>query len=1025
MGNLSDRAMQLANAPLEELPIDSRLARVLMRAGYKTLLEAFEDKPSKIRAVVTDRMFDEFSSLADNYEKNPRRFISLVEQKPKVGSARQTTHTQTRRPVVAHRAVPAQSRAARPSVEVDRTTPITSCYGELLSYQTRAKSVFDDLTDRYENVLVYQAFLRFSVELSEIRRLFLEYFSTNSDAPSKAISVSEKYLPDIFLIFIADLARDCFSDENLWGNFFKILPLDQIAQRDFKRAFVGILEKRGMPIYAHDETAHYFFYTTLLHGGLSRDSWEDLWNLSLIRMAQDLRKGRIGYGGEISGYSVLQEIKKENGRYSPKKTTVLRILQKASDSTIAPLFEAAIRVAAQAESSAGTQDEHVLLNGQGLPEAALVALQDVMEERGSRSHHRGQGTRGRKPGASQQREFVVLPSADLYLDLGRGAVLIRWTKKQYPSFFLDDRVDFYVDGEKCHEQYFEARLNKCILDDVEIEVSLRARYDIEIRLMGRIDTDEGIEFVQKGSLVQTFLRSKPGCFEFILGLDGSYRLRGRRDRITRTKQIAYVLKKGYYIRPGAGMTPVSTYEGSETWAGASVFVYDVSPGAAGSIFMTDACGDDKEVAVWQESYRVHINKERVIGETREGLDLYGHTYSRNGYNAGLPYITIEAADGAVAFDDLHIACSCDGQNISIPRKLLGMESMLGEPAPSQIALSLEDAFGISSHAELVEIVARQKSAEGTIVFRYRFAVVPLQEFRLAEAHIEYGAVISQYSFRAARGIYVTDTEGNSEFVGAHSQYWKRTLLKDEFMELVISSGDGEKTVNAKLALAAIEVTIPQELLSLSSKRPLSLADATSLGTRRGEIQIRSLGWRYNRSLIVALCSGGALKSVLCFKELRQSITSPINLFSDPGLFVPDNVEMRDCPLTLLVNYGSERTDNGFQIARTEVELLKCREGLGFKTYLLISTGTDFVVRFDEPVQCSVYVWFSQTKRRRYNLAQTSMAEGDLELPVPQEVARAIRTHRGVVMTLAPKSRFGKPRNEYAFDLPLGLPKRGE
>lgn len=1012
MDDQKKTAAAFARTPLGETSISSRLCRLLKCAGYSTLHDAFDADEADVREVV-GRSFNEFTNLVDSYYDYPDKFVEIMSQERPTASSNHPDISTFETPIARAPQHRQPQTVGRPQTFVSYES-LSTPYGEKLKdCEKRAKEVFDDLCDRYENVLVYQAFPYFSLDLDDIRESFLRLFSAYPSHPTRPLAIAEKYLPNVFVIFVADLARNTFSEDNLWGNFFEVLPMNQNAQTELKKTFVRILGKREMPLYAQDEAAHYYFYTALLHGGLSKDAWEDLWESSLIPMAKELRRGRIGFGGEISGYSILQEVKNADGRYAPKMS-VARILQKASDSTIAPLFESAMRVAAQSEARSSSRDEYVLIDNLGLPEIAVVALHDVTEKRSSQ--RLSTGIRKQRS-STPKRKFVDLPSANLTLDLERGLVLIRWTRKQYSDAFIGDRIDFYVDGKKQREQYFESRLNKCILDDVEVEVSPQARYDVELRLMKRIEEEGDTSYEQKSSLEQSFLRSKPGCFEFIRGIDGMFHLRSRGDRVTRRRRIAYILKEGYYIEPGTGMTPVSEYEVSHKWEGTSAFVYDVDPGASGSIFKESATGEDEEVAVWQESYRAHINKHHVIGETVEGLDLYGYSYCKNGDNAGLPYIIIEVSDGLSAFNDLEISCSCDGKSVSVPRKVL-REDSYGESSASQIALPLELTSEINWLSEVVEIVARQISAGGKVVFRYRFATVPLQEFKLEEAHVENGIVVVQYSFHPRLGVYVTDVEGNRSFVSAREQFWKRALLKDEFMPLTISSEDGSRSVNAKLALAAIDVELPEGICATSSKRPICLADALTWGTSKGEVRVKSTGWRHNRNIIVGFKAGHILTSVLYIKELKQPSEHPINLFSVPGDLVPHEEIARDCPLFLLVDYGEEDTPTGTQIARTEVKLLNFREGLGFKEHKVASKGDKLVLVLDGPVECDVQVQFRRTGRRPKDLVEASMRRGETELAVPESVAYEMRTKKEVVATFSPKSRFGKPRLEYSYDLPL-------
>ena len=1007
MENLRNKAKRLAETPLGDTNISVRLARSLSRAGYKTLEEAFDEYEPTIKDVV-GRDFSEFTKLVDAYFENPMHFVSLMSQERQKPVERPIPSAQGETNKAAPERVDGKSRDRRYNYvhESSLTTP----YGEFLkSNQQKAKAVFDDLCDRHDTVLIYQAFPAFSVELEDIRESFLKLFSDYKARPGKALDISEQFLPDLFLIFVADLARDSFADDNLWGNFSKTLPLNQNTLNDLKKRFVDLLEKRGMPLYAQGEAAAYYFYTVLLHGGLSEESWEYLWKCSLMPLAKELRSGSVGFGGEIDGNTILKELKRDGGKYAPKKESVIRMLQKAPDFTIAPLFEAALKAAVQIETNRLSRSEYVLVESFDLPEAAIVALHEVTEKKSSsRSSAARCAGRGQ---ANTLKQYVSLPSADLCLDLEQGVVSVKWAKKQYPAAFLGDKIDFYIDGVKLHEQRFEMKLNKCILDDVEITVQPQARYDLELRLMKRTEGD-GCSFEQKSSLGQSFQRSKPGCFEFIRGIDRTYHLRSRNDRITRRRRIAYVLKDGFYIVPGTGMTPVEKYESGEEWSGTSIFVYDVDPGASGSIFKKMCAKDDEEVAVWQESYRAHINKRRIIGETLGGLDLFGYVYCRDGGNAGLPKITIEAADGEAAFRDLDIICTCNGEPFYVPREVV-WEDDFGASRTRKIALPLERASRIDWHSEEVEIVARQISAGGKVVFRYRFAIVPIQQFRLDEAHVENGIVVASYSFSSRLNIRVTDPDGTVTEVRSRGDYSKRMLLKDEFLPLTIESEDGSRRVDAKLALAALDVSIPEGIAAISRKRPVCLADAISLGISKGEITIRAIGWRYNR-VIYALAGLNAL----CIKELKQPAVVSFNLFAAPKMFVPNSTEPRDINMMLSVGYGDIETPGGVALAWTDAQLLRCREGIGVKDYQLVPREGSLYLRFDKPVHCNASVLFKRIGRRAKDLFEVPLAKDSSELAIPDEVASLIHTQKEVAAVLAPKSRMGKPRYEYSFEVPL-------
>lgn len=91
-------------------------------------------------------------------------------------------------------------------------------------------------------------------------------------------------------------------------------------------------------------------------------------------------------------------------------------------------------------------------------------------------------------------------------------------------------------------------------------------------------------------------------------------------------------------------------------------------------------------------------------------------------------------------------------------------------------------------------------------------------------------------------------------LNAWERYEAKALLKDEFLHLRIRSRESGKETDAKLALAAIGVDMPERLANLSKERPICLADALELGPSAANFKIISYGWRYNRAALVMLGS---------------------------------------------------------------------------------------------------------------------------------------------------------------------------
>lgn len=214
-------------------------------------------------------------------------------------------------------------------------------------------------------------------------------------------------------MYVADKARNVYCEGNLWGNFFGELGIhDSNAQSLFKQTFTNHIERRGMPLYARDEETNYYFYTALLHGGLSADSWSNLWDKCILPLAKEIEEGSYGFGADMDGHSIIKELKNPKSRFSPKKV-VLNILEKAPDSTIAPLFEASMRVALQVENAKKAKGGYAMLSNFGLPESAMEALRNTQEQSAPSRAKACSTNSTRESNNRNEQRLVYLPMANL------------------------------------------------------------------------------------------------------------------------------------------------------------------------------------------------------------------------------------------------------------------------------------------------------------------------------------------------------------------------------------------------------------------------------------------------------------------------------------------------------------------------------------------------------------------------------------------------------------------------------------
>lgn len=997
---------KLKSTPVTELNFGSAsIRRAIQRAGFDTLPKLLDLSEEEVDGLFSLKVADEIINLQKLYRTSPEKFASRVLHKREIeGDTASKVHSKL------WDSHPVQQKPRIPTVvrkqyigDGPTSLPSLTFSEKLRGFEKRARETLDSLDDRFEDVMVYQAFEEFATDLDELNDAFSQLFQYYSYQPRAALALIDRHLRNAFLIYVADRARTTYNDGNLWGNFFNDLCIrDSNVQSLFKQIFVNHIERRGMPLYARDEEAYYYFYTALLHGGLSADSWSNLWEKCILPLAKEAVTGNYGFGGEMDGRSLLKELKDPESRFVPKKS-VLNILEKAPDSTIAPLFDASMHVAAQVERSKMAQNGCTMLSNYGLPDVAMDALRKIQEQAAAKRHSTS------RSGLTQSaRRVVYLPMANIQLNLAEGVVSIRWPRQQFPLQFAGTRIDYYIDGKRELSSEFIVGVGKCVLEEVSITVKPQARYDIELKLLQQ-DGRTG-EYEEVGSLSQRFTRSKPGCFEFIKDSKGLYRMRRGNERITRRRRIAYIVKNGYRIEPGLGMTEISEYETSGRWGDTRIFIYDVEPGSAGSLIDTLT---GEMVAVWQERYIAKIDKKRIIGETVEGIDLYGHVPNNLGTNDGLPSITIEAIDGLAAFEDLDIVCICDGVRISMPRHVVWTDD-LGETSAAQIALVPRESGLFDRHIKDCLIEARQKSSGGKAVFRYRFAVIPIQSFCPSFISFDYGVAVAEYGFQAIESIDVTDAQGETETIGAWGRYAAKTLLKDEFLNLRIKSKESGKETDAKLALAAIDVEIPNALMRISKKRPVCLADALELGPSAANFKIASYSWRHNRAAMVMF----GLEP-LFLKELGHPSEHVFNLFRHVSLFQQDDYSLPECrPLRLSLIYGDDIGQGDLKPAWTDVELLDCIKGIGIKGWTLLTTKAGSqMLRFDGNPVCNTLFEFRRKTSDKI-VGTASVGAGSEGLILPSGVVRLLDTRKEVVVEMSPCDWFGEPQREYATRLIL-------
>lgn len=985
--------------------------RRFKNVGIETLGDLLSMSDGELEDSFDGNSLDDALDLKEMYEKKPEKLLT------KIASSRSSKTIPIRETVI-----PAQSTHSRTTSTASRTSrnavreaptaqpqqtehragvrrpliapaPDLPFAKKLEEFEQRAKEAFEDLEDQDENVMAYQAFDYFPAELDEVAESFKCLFERYKNHVSRAFELITNCFPNIYIIFVAERAQTLYSENNLWGNVFDYLGLSlQNHQVEFKRIFFDELRRRRMPIYAQDEARDCYFYTALLHGGLSEQSWLNLWKDSLIPLAKDMNKSDSGYSRNMSGYEVLRAIRNTEGRFAAK-VTELKILSKAPDSLLAPLFESAMKVVSNVVSQSGGSGSQ-FFSGYDLPDVAMVALKESLQPALSRN--------------KKHQDTLYTRDAKLELDLDAGTVHLRWNKQQLPLSHKDDSFEFYVNGKLKKEASPIIDIGKCILPEIRIDVEPQTEYHIETR---RIVPTESDEKSVANSFMTTIERSKPGCFEFIQDNKGRFRLRKQGERILKTRKVAFLMRSDYSLEPGSGMVAIQHHIARDSWGNAKIILCTVEPGASGSIIDTRT---GETIAAWRERYLCHIDKKNVIGKTSDNYDLYGFTASEYGTNDALPIITVSTFDGNDAINDLVAECTFNGERIALPRKPhpLGNDIVQIEFRPDKV-----QAF--SYRAGICTISLKQKSADMGLAFKHTFAIAPIRSFHVSNIRLDHGLPMANYVFWLTKPAILENIQGDTFYLEQNDPFETAMLLSDDKLSLRLTTEEAG-CMDFSLFLAGIELNIPNTLKKAAQKRPICLSDALELGTQAGEITLNAKGNRESRKVLVLLG-----EKPVDLHLMKQQGTYTVGLFRDKSLFKQrDHEDAKAVSLVLSLSFGGLSRTEGYEDSWQDMTLLECQEGFGFKTMSLQSNeeGSQSLA-LDEKTLSELHVKFTCVGKSN-RISEEDINEGETAIPIPQEVSRGLAAGRTYTAEITPSSWFGDPLYEYTYTTSISK-KAGE
>ncbi|MBQ9058085.1 MAG: hypothetical protein IJ125_02750 [Atopobiaceae bacterium] len=765
---------------------DPRFRRTLSNAGYKSILDAFATSEGELDSSVGYKTSDMVLKLKEEFEANPEAFAIKATTKREVDEVAvqkdinrlMRQQNSINAPNIHH----ASSGHAKSNSVYIPPMPKEPQGDTLLYFENQTEKVFDNLADRRATYFAFEAFDEFETELPQLEECFHWLFKRYQGQLNDALSISINRVPNAFILFCSYQAKSVFDGENLWGQLFEKFGIhNQGYQVNFKKAFLGCLKSRQMPIYLEQETEFRYMYTALMHGGLSLDAWENLWEKSLIPMANKSNTDPFGFGMDFDARKALMYMRDTERPYSPKKS-VLSLLDKAPEEIVLPLINSALSIARKLVNPAqAKQAGMTMLSRTGLPDTALIALNNT---RGNTKSHYSK----KKGKPSENSPLVYLHEGKLQLDMDKGRVFIKWKRQVLPETLIGYVVEYYVNGILRYSTSILEELGHGVLDAVEIEVNPHPKYEITIKLSHKLPDGTTAE---DDSLEQSFQRFKPGCLEFLETPSGDFYLRESKDRISRKRVIAYLLRKGLKIVPGMGMRLIERHEGFSSISETTIEFFEVSPGSCGSI-VDESSGE--ELAAWQENLRITVNRNRIIGRNVNGLDLYGVVKTETKGNRALPTITIEAVDGNLSPDDYETECYCDSKRIDLCSQIIWSGDDLNQVSAITIPISKEVYF--PWHACRCDVIVHKKPTD-TIVFRYSFSVVPITDLSIES--IDPNNYMTTYSFRAARAMTVSFGE-ESTVVTEGKKYNLLAPLSETQIRIHIESVQSDRYIVSEVNL---------------------------------------------------------------------------------------------------------------------------------------------------------------------------------------------------------------------------------
>ncbi len=980
--------------PLAETAMEPRLRRALERNGIMTFEDILQNEDAAFNALDRrlSKELDDYINTYNRYqEKFVKRMTAAVERPP----AQAISPTP---PMKSHE----RKRVAQKDATLDTGVWITDApslpreeyAAKLKDFNQRFEKVITASVDSGESSCVSYCIQEFSDEIYDVLGWFAELFQDNEFRQELIAPLIHAHFPAAFLAFFSQRTNDSFEDNNLWSYFFDGYGLTETTVQELKTLFHDSLVERGLPYYSKQERpGSYYQASALLHGGLSKEAWSDLWVSCLLPLANAGDRKTL-----VNGYVIYDIIVNRNNTITPKEST-LAVLEKMPLASAVRLLEDAYRIAAQATQR---NQSAALALDDSLPPAAAATLAPSMDK----LNERAKGARGASR-ANGEGPLLRLPRPFLSFDPRRGRVQISTRSVPVPADYSDCSVRVVVNGTATEERLVK-RVNQWFFPRMAFDVKPAPRYDIALSLMrpekhpttGEAGDDNDSHDLVIRSIAVAIAPRHEAVWEFAKSAAGSWVRREASAPAKQRESRLYLTKEGISITQSDG-TSTGTFALEEPWSGWQGTYIVVEPHSTARLI--DALGS---IASWSESVTTEVDVHDAIGTSGQGVDLYPCRQPARacGMNTALPVVTLTAADNTIPFDDLQARFSVDGYKIPLPRIEVQWDGK-NPNGPQQAQIDLRKCSQMPSWAKRCELEV--KDGRGTTLFKYVFSVAPVMGFHLSSIVASPEGYRSTYQFTATEHLVLSTEDGLTALNRGDVFDFEAPSTQPTFhLDLVL---DGDIVYPMELDLAPVKIELPRCL----TKGIASIPDVAA-SPSKGWGGITALESRPQFGVFVL---EGSLP-LIYDNELHAHESHEFNV-ADRNLLIPSSGEASEIrSVVACISYGVRPVGNGeVRPATCDLELGSCFCGFGPSEATLVVEGNRASIVFDRPLQFRTHVKVTTERNgEAQSIGSKNLDAEQTSLPI--ERWRLLKRMGGTV-TIAPLARLrSKPVNSWAQTLTI-------